>query len=165
MEASPSFEQVVTTRYDALRRTAFLLCGDHGHAEDLVQGVLAKVHRSWSRVARVDDLDAYLHTAVINASRSWRRRRWHGERATGTLPEVLSPDPTTAVDLREALVGALRELPAAQREAIALRFLAGLTEEQTASRLGVAPGTVKSRVSRGLAALRTSGVLSEEQVR
>lgn len=160
----PSFEQVVAFRYDALRRTAFLVCGDHGHAEDLVQGVLAKVHRSWRRVQQVDDLDAYLHMAVIHASRSWRRRRWHGERPTAVLPDASLDDGTAAVDLRQALVTALGTLPSAQREALALRYLAGLTEEQTAVRLGVAPGTVKSRVSRGLAALRASRVFDEAEV-
>lgn len=166
VEQAP-FEQVVAYRYDALRRTAFLLTGDHGHAEDLVQVVLVKAHRSWSRVQRADDLDAYLHMAVINAARSWRRRLWHGERPTGALPEPEPErdDPTGPVDLRQVLVAALRTLPTAQKEALALRYLAGLSEEQAASRLGVAAGTVKSRVSRGLAALRASGLFDETEAR
>jgi RNA polymerase sigma-70 factor, ECF subfamily len=160
--AVPAFEDVVVTRYDDLRRTALVLCGDHGYAEDLVQGVLAKAHRSWARVARADDLDAYLHTAVVNASRSWWRRRWHGEVPAAVLLDTpRAYDATAAVDLRVALVQALQALPRTQREAVALRFLAGLTEEQTAVRLGVPAGTVKSRVSRGLATLRTHGLLDE----
>ena len=158
------FEQAVATRYDALRRTAFVLCGDHGHAEDLVQNVLAKAHRSWGRVQGADDLDAYLHTAVVNASRTWWRRRWHGERPSEQLPDAWTPDPTSLLDLRRALVQALAGLPPGQREVLALRYLAGLSEQETATRLGVAPGTVKSRASRGLAALRSCGLLDDLEV-
>ncbi len=158
------FEEVVAARYDVLRRTAFVLTGDHGHAEDLVQVVLAKAYRSWARVSRVDDLDAYLHVAVVNASRTWWRRRWHGERSAEQVPDAQVPDRTADVDLRLALVAALGRLTAAQREVLALRFLAGLSEAETAVRLGVPAGTVKSRVSRALAELRAGGALSDEQV-
>ena len=156
-----SFEEVVSSRYDVLRRSAFLLCGDHGHAEDLVQNVLAKAYRSWSRLQGVEDLDAYLHVALVNASRTWWRRRWHGERSTGSVRDGVVQDLTAEVDLRLALVGALGELGAAHREVLALRFLAGLSEIETATRLGIAPGTVKSRVSRALAELRANGALRD----
>lgn len=160
-QVARSFEEVVSSRYDVLRRSAFLLCGDHGHAEDLVQNVLAKAYRSWSRLQGVEDLDAYLHVALVNASRTWWRRRWHGERSTGSVRDGVVQDLTAEVDLRLALVGALGELGAAHREVLALRFLAGLSEIETATRLGIAPGTVKSRVSRALAELRANGALRD----
>ncbi|MCW2544431.1 MAG: putative polymerase sigma factor [Frankiales bacterium] len=162
--AEQSFEELVGSRYDALRRTAFVLCGDHGYAEDLVQNVLAKVYRSWPRVQGVDDLDAYLHTAVVNASRTWWRRRWHGERTTAGGADSTVDDATADVDLRMALVEALGRLGSAHREVLALRFLAGLSELETAARLGIARGTVKSRVSRALAELRANGALQDEVI-
>jgi RNA polymerase sigma-70 factor (sigma-E family) len=158
-----SFEGLVSSRYDVLRRTAFVLTGDHGHAEDLVQNVLAKAYRSWSRVQQVEDLDAYLQVAVVNASRTWWKRRWHGEQPAVALTGAV-PDETAAVDLRLALVGALGRLGPAHREVLALRYLAGLSESETAVRLGIPPGTVKSRASRALAELCSSGALSDEQV-
>lgn len=157
-----SFEELVGSRYDVLRRTAFVLCGDHGHAEDLVQNVLAKAYRSWSRLQAVDDIDAYLHTALVNTSRTWWRRRWHGERASERVADHAVEDSTADVDLRLALVEALGRLGAAHREVLALRFLAGMSEAETASRLGIAPGTVKSRASRALAELRANGALQDE---
>ena len=159
-----SFEELVSSRYDVLRRSAFVLCGDHGHAEDLVQNVLAKAYRSWSRLQSVDDLDAYLHVALVNASRTWWRRRWHGERTSGSVTDSVAQDATGDVDLRLALVGALGQLGAAHREVLALRFLAGLSETETATRLGIASGTVKSRVSRALAELRAKGALRDEVI-
>jgi RNA polymerase sigma-70 factor (ECF subfamily) len=159
-----SFEELVSSRYDALRRTAFVLTGDHGHAEDLVQNVLAKAYRSWPRLQKVDDLDAYLHVAVVNASRTWWRRRWHGERTSAVQPDLPVADAAASVDLRLALVEALGRLGSAHREVLALRYLAGLSEAETAARLGIPPGTVKSRVSRGLAELRSSGALTDLEV-
>ena len=56
--------------------------------------------------------------------------------------------------LRLALADALRRLPKRQREAIALRYLSDLSEADTAAALGIAPGSVKVHVHRGLASLR-----------
>ena len=159
----PDFEQVVASRYDRLLRTAFVLCGDHHAAEDLVQTVFVRVHRSWQRAARANDLDGYLYSCLVNTSRSWRRRRWHGEQATGTLPEATGRDPYADVDLRAALLTALGTLPARQREVLALRFLVGLSELETAAAVQCSVGTVKSRAFRALATLRSSGVLDDDR--
>jgi RNA polymerase sigma-70 factor (ECF subfamily) len=131
------FEEVVAARYDQLRRTAVVLCGDPHHAEDLVQTVSMRLHRSWRRVDGVQDLDAYLHVSLVNASRSWWRRRWHGEVPSSQLPDTaVAADVGDAVDLRHALVAALGTLSSAHREVLVLRYLAGLGEAETATALG-----------------------------
>jgi DNA-directed RNA polymerase specialized sigma24 family protein len=64
------------------------------------------------------------------------------------------PDPVTTVDLRDALVRVLRELPPRQRTVVVLRYWEQLTQAETAELLGCSEGTVKSTASRGLARLR-----------
>lgn len=75
-----------------------------------------------------------------------------GHEATLHLTGVMTPEDATA--LRLALVAALRHLPDRQRDAVALRYLAGCGERDIAASLGVAPGTVKTHLKRGLDGLR-----------
>ena len=64
-------------------------------------------------------------------------------------------DETHEIDQRDFLDGLLRELPARQRAALVCRFYLGLTDDEIARELGVAEGSVRSAISRGLATLRT----------
>ena len=159
----PDFELVVASRYDLLLRSAYLLCGDHQVAEDLVQTTFTRLHRAWRRAGRVEDLDAYLYTVLVNVSRSWWRRKWHGERPTQVLPERPGRDAYADVEIRAALLAALGTLPARQREVLALRFLVGLSEAETARAVQCSLGTVKSRASRALATLRSGGLLEDDR--
>ena len=162
-ERERAFDEFVAARYQGLLRTALALCGDRQHAEDLTQIAFLRVHRSWRRVCAADDADAYLHTVLVNASRSWFRRRWHGEVPMERLPEsAAGPDDAARLALRDALLRALGSLPAGQREVLALRYLADLSEAETARALGCSTGTVKSRASRALATLRESGLLRDD---
>lgn len=148
------FEAFVVAQYAPLRRVAFLLCGDRDRADDLVQATFAKAHVRWARVGGAADPVAYVHRILINTSRSWLARRWLGELPTGSLPEGAGDDLTAAVDVQLTVLVALRELPRAQREAVVVRHLLGLSEAQAAVVLDVPVGTVKSRTSRAIDALR-----------
>lgn len=150
-----TFEEYVAARYPALRRLAYLLCGDWVEAEDLVQVALVRCHRRWSRISG-DDPHAYVRRAVVNGASTWRRRRRYDVELPSTLP---APDPGS--DDRLALMAALRQIPLPQREVLVLRYFEGLSESEIAAELGVAPGTVKSRAARGLATLRASGLQEE----
>ena len=55
-----AFRDFVVARSPSYLRTAFLLTGDWGHAEDLLQTSLAKVYRAWGRLRDHDNLDAYV---------------------------------------------------------------------------------------------------------
>jgi RNA polymerase sigma-70 factor (sigma-E family) len=158
---SGDFDEYVRARHERLCRVAYVLCGDWQHAEDLVQSTLAKAYVAHRR-GHVENLDAYVHRALVTTQASWWRRRWHGEVATAALPDSAAPDAYAAVDRRRAVTGALGTLPAAQRSALALRYLADLSEADTAAALGCSVGTVKSRVSRALATLRTTGLLTDD---
>lgn len=132
-------------RYQPMVRLAYLLTGDRAAAEELVQDAFVSVHRSWPRVTQPA---AYLRTAVVNACRSWGRRR--------TLEAVRRPAPTEPAALvADELWDALGHLPERQRAAIVLRFYEDLPDADIAAALGCRPATVRTAIHRGLAALRT----------
>lgn len=156
------FEDYVRARYDRLCRVAFVLCGDRQHAQDLVQTALAKAYQP-ARRAKVGNLDAYVHRTIYTTHASWWRRRWRGEVPTADVPDHAAADTWDDVGIRATVLAVLARLPVEQRAVLALRFLEDLSEEETARVLGCAPGTVKSRTSRGLAALRATGLLGEPE--
>jgi len=149
------FEEFVAARSPALLRTAWLLTGDDGHAQDLVQTALAKAWPRWGTVQH-DDPEGYVRAIVANTYATWWRRKWRGEVPTETLPDSAGSDTYAAVDTRESVRRALAVLPRGQRAVVVLRHFDDLTEAQTATALGISVGTVKSQHARAMATLRTS---------
>lgn len=160
------YADFVRSRYGALARSAFLLTGDRGHAEDLVQSALIVALRAWERLAAPEAAESYVRTTMVRLARRAARRRWRGEVPTAAeqLPAETSARPTpeeeltVAVDVRRVLAS----LPWEQRAVLVLRFFDDLSERETAAVLGCSEGTVKSRTSRALARLRASGLIQAE---
>lgn len=148
----------VRARYGSLLRTAFLLCGDRGKAEDLVQTTLAKTVVAWSRLQCAEGVDHYVRRILVNTFVTWRRRRSWWEQPWGRLVESRARDEYVGVEQRDLLRRALDGLPARQRAAVVLRFYEDLSEQDTAHVLGCSVGTVKSLSSRGLQTLRKQWV-------
>ncbi len=148
------FAAFVRYRSARLARTAFLLTADRHLAEDLLQTTLAKVADHWTRIAGRGDPSAYVHTVMVHTAISWRRRRWHGELPTATVPEQSTSDPG-ASPADERLRAALAQVPPRQRAALVLRYYDDLSEAETAAALGCSVGTVKSQTAKGLARLRS----------
>lgn len=144
------FSEYVAARWPRLVRSAVLLGCSPAEAEDVVQATLIRCLTRWSRVISAHDPDAYVHRVLINTFTSARRRRWTAERPTEGLPEHAMDDVTAVVDDADAVLRALQGLSEDQRRVVVLRYYAQLSEQQTASALGIAPGTVKSRLSRAL---------------
>lgn len=162
------FREFVAARQAGWLRSAWLLTGDWGRAEDLVQTALVKTWPYWSRV-RDGNPDAYVRRVLMTTYLSWRRRRWQGEIPTAWLPDVPGDgDPMAVADLRTVLARLLPTLPPRQRAVLVLRFMQDLSEAQTAAALGVSTGTVKSQTSRAVAALRRTidqaGLVREDLV-
>lgn len=150
-----SFEEYVTSRGDALLRFAYVLSGDRHLAEDLVQEVLARIHRRWSRMAQVAQPDAYLRTAIVRQFLSWRRRRASGELPTDPMPEPpATADTAVRHAARDEMWRLLATLPRKQRAVLVLRFYEDLPDAQIADVLGCRQTTVRVHASRGLAQLR-----------
>ncbi|MFI5690325.1 SigE family RNA polymerase sigma factor [Kribbella sp. NPDC051586] len=155
------FTEYVTARWPTLVRAAVLLGCTPPEAEDLVQTALERCLVKWNRVRAADDRDAYVHRVLVNCFRSSRRRRWHGELPSAAIPESGGGDRTADVDDSDAVMRALGRLPDDQRTAVVLRYYAHLNEQQMATVLGVAAGTVKSRLSRAVKALAQDPHLAE----
>lgn len=148
------FRAFVEGRSPAYLRTAYLLTGDWGHAEDLLQTSLAKVYRAWGRVHERSNLDAYVRKVMVNTYSGWWQRAWRGERPTESLPETPTTDSYDAIDQRDRLRRALTALPTKQRAAVVLRHYDDHSEADVARILSCSVGTVKSQTARGLARLR-----------
>jgi RNA polymerase sigma-70 factor (sigma-E family) len=156
VRVDPSFDAFVADRSTALLRTAYLLTGDRGYAEDLLQTALLRVFRHWSRAREAPE--AYTRQVLVNLSRDRLRRMFRRPREISLPadPELLRGTDSgidRAIE-RRAMVRALAQLSVRQREVLVLRFFADLTVEQTATALGCSTGTVKSYTSRALARLR-----------
>ncbi len=137
-------------RGTVLSRTAIFLVGDRHLGEDLVQEVLSRLALRWSSVRKADNLDGYVHRALVNTATSWRRRRsWH-ERPFDALPERVTTDPP----YDDSMLFALRALPPRQRAVVVLRHYADQSEQQVAALMGCSVGTVKSQHAKAVARLR-----------
>jgi RNA polymerase sigma-70 factor, ECF subfamily len=134
----------------ALYRVAVALLGSSADAEDAVQDVFVGLAQSRGSLAGVEDLRAYLFTALRHAAAKTATRRRRPE----PLPDaVAAPEPREPA---EDLGRALAALPADRREVIALKFDGGLTFREIAAVLGVSPNTAASRYRYALAELRAA---------
>ena len=149
----------IDARSCSLLRFAYLLTGDHGLAEDLLQNSLIKVYLSWDRIRDRAALEAYTRTVMTRTQLSWWRRPARREvlgvepteRAVRDHPQFQQRD---QVDERDELWRLLATLGPRQRAVLVLRFYEDLSEAEIARVLGCTTGTVKSQLSRGLARLR-----------
>jgi RNA polymerase sigma-70 factor (ECF subfamily) len=140
---------VFEASYRRLVGQLYGVCGDLTEAEEVVAEAFARAVQHRRTFAGLDNPEAWLRTVAVNVSRTRaRRRRLLGDRghAQAIRHPMLEED-------RLALMAALRTLPAAQREAIALHYLADLPVHAVAEATGVPVGTVKTRLRRGRVAL------------
>jgi RNA polymerase sigma-70 factor (sigma-E family) len=156
-EAVPAaFDDWVTARGPALLRLAYVLTGNTADAEDVVQDALSRALQRWERISRVADVDAYVRRMVVNAHISWWRRFRRRESPVAQVRDevVAGPGDGATADERHQLWAACQTLPVDQRTAIVLRYYEQLEYHEIAALTGVREGTVRSRVSRGIAVLR-----------
>jgi RNA polymerase sigma-70 factor (sigma-E family) len=148
------FERFAMRASPWLLRSAYLLTGDRGHAEDLLQLTLWRTARRWRAIR--GSPEAYAREVLVNLSRDRRRAlsRRPVEVAQADLLIPGSADDVGRLLERDAMIGAVRGLPRRQREVVVLRFFLGLSVEQTAAALDASQGTVKSYTARALARMR-----------
>jgi len=142
--------EVFEGSYRRLVVQLYAVTGDSAEAEDLVQDAFVRAAGAGRRFLKVENHEAWLRTAAINL----HRNRWRKMRNFSKLRYRLER-PTDLPGLEEhvVVITALRALPAHQREALALYYLADLSVAEVADTLGCAVGTVKSRLMRGREAL------------
>lgn len=155
-EAEDPIQHCFDASYRRLVGQLYGVCGDLAEAEDVVAEAFARAVSRRRAFERMDNPEAWLRTVAVNVARTRHRRRQLGERLLRrTHPPDDAHRPPLSDD-RMALVAALRALPAAQRETLALHYLADMPVTDVAATLGVPVGTVKARLSRGRAALATA---------
>jgi RNA polymerase sigma-70 factor (sigma-E family) len=152
-----AFEAFVAEASGRLMGTAYLLCGDRGHAEDLVQTALLRTARRWHGAQQQPE--AYARRVLVNLAKDrWRLLR---RRVDEVAVQVDVTEPADdAVLERDHLLAAVRALPAGQRAVLVLRFFDDLSVAETAAALDCSEGTVKSQTSRALDRIRS--VLDQE---
>jgi RNA polymerase sigma-70 factor (sigma-E family) len=148
------FEAFVAVSADRLVRTAFLLVGDAGDAEDLSQETFAKVARRWPRVRAMASPYGYARKILYHLALGEQARRQRGPDRSANLPVVAVGDGTDAFAVRDEVTSAIAALPPRQRATLVLRYWENLSEAETAELLGCSTGTVKSQTSKALQHLR-----------
>ena len=145
------FDGMYAALYPRVLRQVYAFTGDLTEAQDCVQEAFTKAFLRWPHLAQCHDPEAWVRTVAFRLSiSSWRRARnaltaWHRNASNVSVPD-LSPD-------HVALVTALKTIPAAQREAIVLHHLVGMSVEEISDQTGTPAGTIKTRLARGRAAL------------
>jgi RNA polymerase sigma-70 factor, ECF subfamily len=152
LEASRSFE----TFYDAESRTLFrrlwLVTGNRGEAEELMQDAFLKVWERWEQVGAMEDPVGYLYRTAMNLFRKrYRRAVLAIRRSMGLAP---SRDDFADADDRETVRQVLSTLPPRQRAALVLTELLGFSPDDAGRALGVQASTVRSLSHQGRASFR-----------
>jgi len=162
-----AFAELVAEHERMVVQLAVNLLGDRDEARDLAQEVFLRVFRTLARFRGQSSLKTWIYRIEVNQARN-RHRFWCRRHRADQVPlEVLDsvhvelstatarPDQLLATkELAEQLQRALDGLPFEQRTAMVLREIDGLSYEEIAFSLGVAVGTVKSRLTRARQTLR-----------
>lgn len=156
--STAELERFLAERGDHLLRTAVLLAGGREAGEDLLQTAVERLLRRWRRLD--GDPEGYLRRTLCNLATDGFRRagRWRQKERLLRAGSRQAPDTADEVDLRDALVRLLMQLPTQQRAALVLRYWEQLTYAEAAEVLGCSEGTVKSAASRGLTRMRELAV-------
>ena len=143
-----SFESAFDELFPRAVRLADRLLGDRAAAEDVAAEALARAYARWPKVGGLPYRDGWVLKVATNLAIDRLRRR---------PPEVrpaTAADFEDGVELRIALNAALLTLAPRQRQAVALRYLGGLSDQEVAQALGISLGSVKTHIHRGLKGLR-----------
>ena len=154
------FDEFAAAAWPRLRWSAYLLTGDHHLAEDLAQTALVRTYAAWGRVRRADAL-AYSRKVLVNLNIDRMRRRHLHEVGDDALATEAAPDRGDPTGDRDEVVRLLAGLTDKERRVVVLRHYFDLSEADVAAELGIAPGTVKSTLSRALAKLRVTATTYE----
>jgi RNA polymerase sigma-70 factor, ECF subfamily len=151
-EDGPGFEEFFERHYAPLARGLVLVVGDGGEAEDLAEEAFVRAWDQWERVRSMASPVGYVYRVAVNLHRN-RVRRIARELRRRRRPEPVS-DPAEAAEARDEVRRALAALPSGQREALVLVGWFGMSVEEAARTLGIAPSSLRSRLHRARHALR-----------
>jgi RNA polymerase sigma-70 factor, ECF subfamily len=155
-----AFSSIVIIHQSAAVRLATIISGDSTEAFDIVQDSFVRAYRALSSVRDSTSLRSWILRIVANQAKNSRRSRWRREQRHGRHA-ALVPTSTAAADdaaldevTAQRLLAAVSRLSDRDRDVLACRYFADMTEVETSEVLGIARGTVKSRTARALGRLR-----------
>lgn len=153
-----AFARIAETHVARLHEIAVRILRDAAAADDAVQEALVRAWRDLRGLRDPDRLDAWLHRLVVHAALDEIRRRRRRPIEVAVLPlELLgASDADRSVDDRDALERAFRRLSGDHRAVVVLHHYLGLRSAEIAETLGVATGTVESRLHYATRALRAA---------
>ncbi|HEX5495239.1 MAG TPA: sigma-70 family RNA polymerase sigma factor [Mycobacteriales bacterium] len=156
------FADWYATAAPRLLLTLRAVVGDDGLAEEATAEAFARAYARWPAVSAMASPGGWVYVVALNQVRSWtRRRRLERRYAERERAGLAGREPVTApAEVDDALWSAVRELPPRARTAVALRYLADLSEEDVARLMGVTRGTVAATLHRARTSL--AAVLRDE---
>jgi RNA polymerase sigma-70 factor (ECF subfamily) len=151
--AAEPFEAFYRAHVDRVYRALAVTLGDSQLAREAADEAMARAYAHWRRVRGLDNPGGWAYRVGLNWATSWWRKL-RRERALpgGRRDAVVPPPDLEATAAREALA----RLALPSRAVVVCRVLLDMSTAETAVVLGVPEGTVKSRLARALAALRTA---------
>ncbi len=165
-----SFQQLVDEHGGTLYSLGLRFCGDQTEAEDLVQEVFLQAFKAWDGFEGRSSTKTWLYTIAARACQRMHRKKSgeperigsidellpFGETLVSTIPEDQDDAATLQLrkEAREKLEAAIASLPTDFRVPLILKEIVGLSIPEVASILGIAEGTVRSRVHRARLKLR-----------
>ena len=146
------FDDFYSASFRRVTNQLHAMIGDRDEAQECVQEAFVRAWAHRRRLDRVEHPEAWVRTTAYRIAVSRWRRTTRGRRPAD---RAVSPAPAAkpADETHVALVAALKQLPAAQRQALVLHHLADRSVREVAAEVGAPEGTVKARLSRGRAAL------------
>ena len=151
-----AFADLAAAAIDRLYNVAQLMLRDRYLAEDAVQEALAIAWRDLRGLRDPEAFDAWLHRILVRCVyREARRERRRSVRlpAISASPDI--PDAAAAIADRDAIDRAFRRIHPQQRAVLVLRYYLGMSDREAGAVLDVPAGTVRSRLSRAVSALRS----------
>jgi DNA-directed RNA polymerase specialized sigma24 family protein len=162
LEAETDFEGFYRAEVDRVYRALAVTLGDRDLAREATDEAMARAYARWRKVSAHDNPGGWVFRVGLNWATSWwrkvRRERPLLVDADAAHASSAAPDPDGV-----AALAALQAQPRAYRAVVVCRVLLGLSTVETAAVLGVAEGTVKSRLARALAGMRRTLTTEERE--
>jgi RNA polymerase sigma-70 factor, ECF subfamily len=151
MDAAADFDAFYNASSRRVLHQMYAMTGNLADAQECTQEAFARAWQRWKTVSQTNSPEAWVRTVAwrIAASR-WRKAK---NAVTAMARHGVADDTAPPSPDHVALVAALRKIPEAQRRAIVLHHLVGMSVEDISQETGAPTGTIKARLSRGRAAL------------
>jgi RNA polymerase sigma-70 factor (sigma-E family) len=152
------FEEFYTGTRHRLITYLYAMTGDRAEAQDAAQEAYVRAWQRWSTVSGYDNPEAWVRTVAYRLCLNhWRKAR---NRLAAQLRHGGDPDAAPPSENTVALISALKRLPVAERQVIAMHHLMDLSVAEVAAQTGTPVNTVKTRLARGRRTL--AGFLDED---